>query len=353
MDLAPIAKKFFSFDQLEKTVQIGNGHINDTYDVTSVSEGINQRYILQKINHQVFDHPEIIMENLDTIVAHFQSLGKGDQIVAPLRRLNDQEVFIDHQGAYWRAYQFIKNSEAVLHANRVEQAKEAAKAYGAFLVTLNKLPVDRLKYTINRFHDGLLRWEQFEEALEKGSKKRKAELQETIDFFKARRHILLEVQQKNFPKRLVHHDTKISNVLFQKHTNKALVVIDLDTVMPGILLSDFGDMVRSFSYPPPDPNDQRGPVINLSYFKAICEGFLSEVSGWITPLERNSLVLGAKWIVFMQALRFATDYLNGDIYYKIKYEKQNFDRTFQQVRLLKDLEEKESDMERIVKSSYI
>jgi Ser/Thr protein kinase RdoA (MazF antagonist) len=260
-------------------------------------------------------------------------------------------AFIENEG-YFRIFPFIKNSHTIDIVNSPSQAYEAAKQFGRFTNLLSGFPVDKLKITLPDFHNLPLRYSQFETAIKEGNKERIKQSVPMISFLKDQREIvsISERISKNpaFKKRVTHHDCKINNVLFDDN-NKGLCVVDLDTVMPGYFISDFGDMMRTYLSPVSEEEKDISKIeIREEYFKAIAEGYLSEMEKELTPVEKRYLVYAGKFMVYMQALRFLTDYLDNDIYYGAKYEGQNFIRANNQASLLKKIFEKEKLLQEMV-----
>ena len=260
-------------------------------------------------------------------------------------------VFIKDEG-YFRIFPFIKNSHTTDVVNSPSQAYEAAKQFGRFTNLLSGFPVDKLKITLPDFHNLPLRYSQFETAIKEGNKERIKQSAAMINFLKDQHEIVTISEQisnnPDFKKRVTHHDSKISNVLFDEN-NKGLCVIDLDTVMPGYFISDFGDMMRTYLSPVSEEEKDISKIeIREEYFKAIAEGYLSEMGKELTTVEKKYLVYAGKFMVYMQALRFLTDHLNNDIYYGAKYEGQNFIRANNQVDLLKKIIEKEKLLQEMV-----
>jgi Ser/Thr protein kinase RdoA (MazF antagonist) len=271
--------------------------------------------------------------------------------VAPVATIAGEELLKTDDGFY-RMFPFVSNSHTIDVVEKPEQAYEAAKQFGRFTNLLSGFPVDKLKITLPDFHNLPLRYSQFETAIKEGNKERIKQSGAMISFLKDQQEIVSISEQisKNpdFKKRVTHHDSKINNVLFDDN-NKGLCVVDLDTVMPGYFISDFGDMMRTYLSPVSEEEKDISKIeIREEYFKAIAEGYLSEMGKQLTEVEKKYLVYAGKFMVYMQALRFLTDYLNNDIYYGSKYEGQNFIRTNNQVCLLKKIIAKEKLLQEMV-----
>jgi len=326
----------------------GSGLINNTWVINEQGNG----FILQRINQNVFKNPYDIATNIHLVCDHFKNQHPGYLFTCPRKTINgDNMAFIENEG-YFRIFPFIKNSHTIDIVNSPSQAYEAAKQFGRFTNLLSGFPVDKLKITLPDFHNLPLRYSQFETAIKEGNKERIKQSVPMISFLKDQREIvsISERISKNpaFKKRVTHHDCKINNVLFDDN-NKGLCVVDLDTVMPGYFISDFGDMMRTYLSPVSEEEKDISKIeIREEYFKAIAEGYLSEMEKELTPVEKRYLVYAGKFMVYMQALRFLTDYLDNDIYYGAKYEGQNFIRANNQASLLKKIFEKEKLLQEMV-----
>lgn len=322
----------------------GSGLINNTWLITDKGKD----YILQRINQNVFKKPLDIASNIRLICNYFKNQHPNYLFVCPCKTIaGDDMLFLNKEG-YFRLFPFIKNSYTTDVVNSPLQAFEAAKQFGRFTNLLSKFPARNLKITLPDFHNLPLRYSQFEKAIKKGNKERIREAAETIQFLKQQHEIeTISEQIRNnpgFKTRVTHHDSKISNVLFDIN-NHGLCVIDLDTVMPGYFISDFGDMMRTYLSPVSEEEKTFSRIeIREEYFKAIADGYLSEMGNELTSIEKEHLVYAGKFMTYMQALRFITDHLNNDIYYGAKYEGHNFLRANNQVVLLKKIIEKEQKL---------
>jgi len=326
----------------------GSGLINNTWLISD--KGID--LILQRINHNVFKQPFDIATNIRLICEYVKDKHPGYLFTCPRKTIaGDEMIFIKDEG-YFRFFPFVKNSHTTDVVISPSQAYEAAKQFGRFTNLLSEFPVDKLKITLPDFHNLPLRYSQFEIAIEQGNKKRINEASTIINFLKERSEIVTISEQISnnidFKKRVTHHDSKISNVLFDDNDH-GLCVIDLDTVMPGYFISDFGDMMRTYLSPVSEEEKDLSKIgIREDYFKAIADGYLSEMGNELSATEKKYLVYAGKFMIYMQALRFLTDHLNNDIYYGAKYEGHNFIRANNQVRLLKKIIEKEKKLQEII-----
>lgn len=328
----------------------GTGLINHTW---TVNNGQN-KLILQRINHHVFKAPADIAANIRLIGNYLAKHHPQYLFVTPEKTLQQEDIVYITKEGYFRLFPFVKDSHTIDVVNTPTQAYEAAKQFGRFTKLLCYLPCEQLHITLPDFHNLPLRYQQFEKAVAEGSKERVKEAATTIAFLKKNRNIVAASEriQSNpaFKKRVTHHDTKISNVLFDEN-DKGLCVIDLDTVMPGYFISDVGDMLRTYLSPVSEEETDLGKIdIRNDYFKAIAQGYLEEMNGELTNEEKAHFVYAGKFMIYMQALRFLTDYLNNDVYYGSKYEGHNFMRAKNQVVLLERLMEKENELDTIIQS---
>jgi Ser/Thr protein kinase RdoA (MazF antagonist) len=332
-----IASLFFRFDRFLDATPIGNGNINDTYRLNIEVAGEQKSVLLQRLNHLVFKQPDDVMENTLQVSRHLSAQDYSYQIAEPLPGLDGFFLQNDLAGNFWRVFSFLENSFAPEGTTDAFIAYEAARAYGAFARALHNFPAETLAETIPGFHDTDRRWEAFLKVLKEDPAKRAKNTQPEIEVIFAIKPIFDKIsylkKSGELPLRVAHNDTKASNVLFDRSTQKAIAVIDLDTVMPGTLLSDFGDMVRTFA---PDCSEDAisSPVLRTDILDALKRGFLEETERFLSKSERENLMLGAAWMVGEQALRFLTDWLAGDVYYKINSPEHNLVRARNQLALL-------------------
>ena len=316
----------------------GSGLINHTWLITN-----GHKYILQKINKNVFTNPLLIDENNNSIAEYLKLHKPSYHFIKPVASLNGKTI-IFFEDEYYRLMKFIQSTTYSI-VDDVTIAFEAAKQFGKFTKNLSGFNADSLHETIQHFHDIKLRYDQFEEAVEIGNRGRINQSKKIIQALQEHKNIVdmynYILQNPEFKKRVTHHDTKISNVLFNEN-NKGIAVIDLDTIMPGYFISDVGDMLRTYLSPVGEEEINFDLIqIRDDYFIAIAKGYLSEMKNELSNIELNAFVYAGKFMIYMQALRFITDYLNNDVYYGAKYELHNFNRAQNQLRLLKYLIEKE------------
>ncbi|MBB2147012.1 phosphotransferase [Pedobacter sp. LMG 31464] len=330
--------------------QIGSGHINLTYLLSSLKD--DKKYILQNINTEVFKDPFAIANNIKAVADYLKEHNPDYLFPAPVTTLNG-DAMAHHNDEYWRLLPFVADTIAFDTLSEPKQAYEAAKQFGKFSRLLNQFDTSVLNDTIPGFHDLAWRYEQFTFALSKTSASLKASANHEIETA-LHHHFIVDYyhsyeHSKDFPNRVMHHDTKISNVLLNATTNIGVCVIDLDTLMPGKFISDLGDMMRTylcaFSENETDLNKIK---IRLPYFEATVKGYLSEMKDILTPTEKELILFSGRYMVYMQALRFLTDYLSGSIYYPITYPTQNLDRAKNQFKLLSELSENEKILQDII-----
>lgn len=342
--------ELYGFESEKVEIQkIGSGHINRTF---LLSTNDNRRFILQEINTAVFKNPKIIADNVSKIAQYLQTNHPEYLFPAPLPTITGGPM-ATADGTYWRLFPFVDDTVALDALFEPVQAYEAAKQFGKLSRLLRDFPTDTLSATIPGFHDIELRYKQFNEALESTSadlyKKAATEINTAQHFAFIIQYYSSFLHRKDFPNRVMHHDTKISNVLLDKDTFKGICVIDLDTLMPGKFISDLGDMMRTYlSAFDENETDLDKINIRMPYFKALIEGYLSEMNDVLTSTEKELILFSGKYIIYMQALRFLTDYLNGSIYYPTTYALQNLDRAKNQFKLLSELYDNEKILQDII-----
>jgi Ser/Thr protein kinase RdoA (MazF antagonist) len=329
-------------------VPFGNGLINDTWKV----EGEGKSYILQKINTNIFKHPEYISENVHSIASYLSVHYPEYFFLTPVKTLTGKDIVFIKDDGYYRMFPFVKNSHTIDVAENAHQTFEAAKKFGELTKLLADFPAESLKITLPDFHNLSLRYKDFTYAKQFGAKERIKKAIELIEFLECHENIVEDFEKikssKHFKRRVTHHDTKINNVLFNDE-EKGICIIDLDTLMPGYFISDVGDMIRTCV---PCVNEEEKDIskiqIREEIFIALAEGYLSEMYNELSAEELSHFVYGGKFMIYMQALRFLSDYLNNDVYYGSAYDGQNFYRTANQVQLLKLLIQNEKKFSDIV-----
>ncbi len=336
------------------------GLINDTYVVT-YRDKQDTRFILQRINIRVFTKPREVMANIETILNYQAEKIRSDTehpdpergVLQLIMTRSGKSFHIDDKGDYWRVYRYIENTKVFNTVKTESQAFEAAITFGRFSRYLSDLDVSKIYYTIPDFHNITMRYGKLKQSVEADTANRKKECEKEIAFAMDHEYLIEPItgllERKEIPIRVTHNDTKINNVLMDEQSEKGLCVIDLDTVMPGTVLSDFGDMVRTFTNTLKEDDPHIDQVaMRLNIFRAFTEGYLQEANQFIEPVEKKHLVYGGKLITLMQGIRNLTDYLMGDIYYKIDYDEHNLHRTQNQFALLKSIEDQEDEMIKLV-----
>ena len=329
--------------------EFGSGHINLTYKV-NCDDG--SAYILQRINQYVFTDPKAVMENVGAVTEYLRTrVSDPSEILHFVSSDTGTYYYVDEAGEYWRCYEFADG----LCLDLPESDKdfyESAIAFGRFQEMLRDFPAETLHETIPLFHNTANRYRLFRKALQEDRVGRAASVQPEIDFLLQRQEegatICRLLDAGEIPLRVTHNDTKLNNVLLDCKTRKALCVLDLDTVMPGSSLYDYGDSIRfGAATAPEDEKDLSKMGINLHLFRVYTAGYLAACKS-LTPKERELLPLGAKTLTLELAVRFLTDYLDGDRYFKTAYPEHNLVRARAQMKLVADMEEKWEDMQKIV-----
>nr|WP_319473078.1 aminoglycoside phosphotransferase family protein [uncultured Sphaerochaeta sp.] len=326
------------------------GHINSTFFTTFTNKGSVQKYTHQRINTLVFKQPEALMENVSLVTSHIRSklIGHYDNVdqrclrVIPTR--SGANVYVDEDGGYWRTYQFIDYVKTFKTIADAEQAYLLGEAIGNFQLQLSDFDGNLLHETIPHFHDMRLRYEQLEEAIQVNHDDRIQMVGPEVEYLmdsKERGFMLWDkLQEGRLPVRVTHNDTKINNVLFSLDGKEALCIIDLDTVMPGTILFDTGDMIRTATTTAEeDATDLSTVHCDTSLHHALLAGYFSKAD-FLTPLERSLVVESGRNITQIMAVRFLTDFLNGDRYYHIDRENQNLERARNQIALMQDMDSK-------------
>lgn len=319
----------------------GTGLINNTWKITHG----NSEFILQRINQNVFRNPPDIAQNIRAMADYLSRHAPGYLFVVPLTTIHKKDMVHNNDG-YFRLMPFIRRSRTFDVVSTPDIACEAAREFGCFTRNLSGFNASTLAATIPDFHNLTLRYSQFETSLEKGNKTRIDEAKDSVSFLLGRKDIVTEFEKirndDNFKIRVTHHDTKISNVLFDDDGN-GICVIDLDTTMPGYFISDVGDMMRTYLSPlSEEEKDFSSIQVRDEYFLAIAKGYLQEMSEELTANELDHFVYSGEFMIYMQAVRFLTDYFNNDVYYGSKYEGHNLVRAQNQVTLLTRYQEKAS-----------
>ena len=327
----------------------GCGHINRTYLVATAG---GRCYILQKINHHTFRDVAGLMENIELVTEHLRRKSPDPRSVLTLIRTKDGKSYLEADDGYWRVFRFVEDSICLQQPESDADFYESAVGFGTFQQLLSDFPAEKLHETIPNFHNTPDRYRAFHETLTRDPMHRAAQVQPEIEFALARQAEMAALQTAltagELPLRVTHNDTKLNNVLLDAKTRRALCVIDLDTVMPGSSLYDFGDSIRfGAATAAEDERDLAKMEMSLERFRMFTRGYVRSCPG-LTQKELELLPLGAKTMTMECGVRFLTDYLDGDHYFAIHREGQNLDRARTQFKLVADMEKKWNDMQKIV-----
>ena len=359
--LAPVRALSAQFQILGDFVSVapyGSGHINDTFCAVYDQGGTPVRYIHQRINHNIFKNPEALMANVERVTRHLggkvANLPDASRRVLTLVPTRAGAPYLhDGNGNTWRTYVFVEKAKTYDAIETPRQAFEAAKAFGTFQGLLADLPAPRLHDTIPDFHHTPKRFEALERSLQADARNRAREAAPEIAFALAHKSmtgaLVDALARGELPERVTHNDTKLNNVMLDDASGEGICVIDLDTVMPGLVLYDFGDMVRTSTSPGrEDEKDLSKIYLQFPMFEALVRGYVASAGGFLTPAEKSFLAFSGKLITFEIGIRFLTDYLAGDVYFKVHREGHNLDRCRTQFKLVRSIEENEEAMRALV-----
>ena len=356
MALAEVLKQYSSIGNLKGDCEYGNGHINDTY---LLEYDNNREVILQRINRSIFKEPEKLMENIYLVTSFLKDkiIKRGGDYTRETLNLidtNDGNYFYkDSDGDIWRAYDFIKDTVCYEKVESANEFYESGFAFGNFQNMLSNFPVEKLSEVIKDFHNTQKRYETFINQVCEDPLGRACDVQKEIEFFKEReeytRIFNKAIENKEISLRVTHNDTKLNNILFGKHTKKALCVIDLDTIMPGVADFDFGDAIRfGANKGLEDERDLSKVGLDIELFKAFSEGFLKACGNSLNKREIELLPMAAVVMTYECGIRFLGDYIAGDKYFKISRENHNLDRARTQMKLISDMESNMDKMKKVV-----
>lgn len=356
-ELLSILDQFTLAEKVVSAEPFGNGHINDTLKVTNENGEI--KYVLQRINHLIFTNVDMLQNNIHTVTSHIRKKleEKGesdiDRKVLTFLPTKDGQLYYFDGDSYWRICLFIPRSQSFEEVNP-ELSYEAGKAFGDFQSMLADLPEGALGETIPNFHNMEFRLEQFHDAVKANAAGRLDEVKELVEEVEKRAKAMCIQEdlyrEGKLKKRTNHCDTKVNNIMFDDK-GKVLCVIDLDTVMPGFVLSDIGDFIRTGANTGAEDDTNLDNVnVNMDIFKAYTRGYMETAKTFLSPLEISLLPYGGRLLTYMQTVRFLTDYINGDTYYKIHSPKHNLTRTKAQFKLLQSLEEHAEEMDGFMKA---
>ena len=360
--LPSIVRNFGIYGSFIESCPYGNGHINDTFVAKFSQSGSRVRYIFQRINHRIFKNPEALMDNILRVTNEAQARLCSAQVPDASRRslsvipsTDGNPFFKDAEGSYWRCYPFIEGARTYDIVQNPLQAYEAARAFGEFQRLVGGLEGDRLHETIPNFHNTRSRLERLKEVVKADPHDRLASALPEWDCILERERlvdVLLDLHASGaIPERVTHNDTKLNNVMIDDTTETGICVIDLDTVMPGLALYDFGDMVRTATSPAAeDETDVSKVHMQMPMFEALVRGYYSSAVAFLNDVEKAHLAFSGKLITLEIGIRFLTDHLEGDVYFKTKRLNHNLDRCRTQLALVKSIEDQENAMRQIVKS---
>lgn len=358
--LQEISRQFQIYGEILHAETLKIGHINETYSATYDQGGMRVRYIHQKINKGVFKKPIAVMKNVMRVTTHIRrrleaanarDITRRSLIIIPAR--DGECYYVGKEGEYWRTFVFVEGVQTFEAVQSPEQALQAGRAFGEFQSLLVDLPGGRLSETIPNFHNTRKRFAALQHAVQKDHYNRAKDAKPEIEF--ALRHekivdvILAAMAKGKIPERVTHNDTKFNNVMLDTLTGEAKCIVDLDTVMPGCALYDFGDMVRTTTSPTlEDERDLSKVNMHMPIFKQLAEGYLSTANSFLTQAEKSLLAFSGKLITFEIGIRFLTDFLSGDTYFRIHRPDHNLDRCRTQFKLVESIEQQEGAMQKYV-----
>jgi hypothetical protein len=358
MTVEEIAGRFATDGNIVKVQSHGGGHINDSYRLINSVPGAPD-YLLQRVNHYVFKDVPLLMQNMVLVTDHVRAKiheefpGETERRSLTIIPAKDgKSWFKDPEGNFWRVLHFIKDHLVFDSTTDPAIAYEGARTFGAFTAMLNDLQAAQVGTVIPDFHNMKWRLIQLEESIRKDAAGRLASVKKEIDYVESRSRMMLTIHELGekgaIPLRVTHNDTKISNVLFNTD-RKGLCVIDLDTIQPGFVTSDFGDGIRTLTNTGEEDDEQLDRVsMDLELYEAFASGFLDSTRAILSDTEKDALLYAGLLFPYMQAVRFLIDYLDGDIYYKIKHPEHNLVRTRAQLKLTQDGEEKMDKLRAII-----
>ncbi len=357
-----VVSKFLLHGDFIKAEPFGNGHINDIFLLTFNQAGLPVHYILRKINKYVFKNPEIVINNTLKAIEHISKklleLNEKNisrKVVTMIKSINDDYYYKDENGDYWCVILFFENAYTVDCIKTPQQAYLSAKEFGRFQKYLFDEDIEKYQFSIPDFHNPFKRIETLKTVIKKDPVQRvfsaEKEIEQVLSNVSLTDKLNYLIDNHLLPLRITHNDTKINNVMFDKETCSGLCVIDLDTVMPGRVIFDFGDMVRSSSSTAAeDEKDIAKVKMQITLFEALVKGYLENLSAFLMNEELNNLAYGAELIIYEQAVRFLTDYLDGDQYYHTNYKEHNLIRTRNQLALLDSVKIQRKTMDEIIRN---
>ena len=359
IEIARIISNFELEGNLVSYQPHGNGHINSTYKVVMSCHGTEKEYILQRINTNVFKNPVQLMENFVGVTSFLRGKiiengGDPDRETLNVIKARDGKDYLFINGEYWRVTYFVAENVCYDKVENPQQFYDSAVAFGNFQRLLADYPAQTLRETIANFHNTPDRLRLFNEAVEADVCGRAAEVQSEIDFVRERTEFAGTLERAHaegrLPLKVTHNDTKLNNILFDKYSHKALCVIDLDTIMPGYSVNDFGDSIRfGATTALEDESDLSKVNFDIELYELYVKGFIEGAGDGLTEGEMELLPIGAIMMTYECGMRFLTDYLQGDTYFRTSRERHNLDRARNQFKLVRDMEQKLPQMQEIVK----
>ncbi len=359
-DLERVIRQFLFEGRFDSVEELHSGNINHTYQLTyRQNSGDEKRYILQQINTYAFKRPQEVMSNILLVTQHLQrayerkGLDSNRRVLKLIPTLENGWMYRSEEDHFWRAYEYISDAFAYDRPERPEHFMEAGRAFGNFQKMLFDFPAEQLYETIVDFHNTPKRFRDFEAAVKADRVGRVKGLEREIDFFFQRQAMMSKVVEMinsgEMPLRVTHNDTKMNNVMLDAKTGEGLCVIDLDTVMPGSVLYDYGDAIRfGASTAAEDEADTSKIHLDMDLFRAFTQGFVAEVKDALTPVELELLPFGIKLMTCELAMRFFTDYIDGDRYFIVRSREHNLIRARAQMKLLEDVEDKFDDLSSVM-----
>lgn len=355
-DFSGIIRKFMIRGNINESFPYGNGHINSTYRLVNRDSDFPD-YLLQRVNHEVFTDISGMMQNIEYVTSHIRKKLVNQQLnyyerVLTLVHTTEGSRYVEYQGQFWRLFKFMSSLQSYDEAPTIHHAYEGAHAFGNFLNQLSDFEPSRLNVTIHNFHDLNFRLGQLFEAIEVADEQRLSMAKEELYYVSESTQEMLKLHEMTmkgvFPMRVVHNDTKFNNVLFNG-VGKASCVIDLDTVMPGFVHYDFGDGVRTGTVTcSEDSEDLQSVDLDIEKFEAFTQGYLDGVGNVLTKEELATLPLSTAYMAYIIGVRFLTDYLRGDVYYKVKYPSHNHVRAKCQLKLSEILRLRLNEMDQVI-----
>lgn len=328
----------FNLDPAEyKWDAVGSGFIHNTYKLEGEKD-----FILQRVNKNVFKKPEVIASNIHEAARYLKKNFPDYLFTSALTTKDGKEMVYDEEGFPWRIFPYFENTFTIDKVSTAEEAYSAASEFGRLTKFLDGVNTALFKPTIDRFHDLQWRWEQFQDALKNPAGNRLKKAATEVEKSKSFSYLVDEfnelIKSGKLRLRITHNDTKINNVLFDSTTDKAVCAIDLDTLMPGYFIYDLGDMVRTFVSPvDEEERDLNKVFVRKDIYNALVEGYLSQMDSVLSKEEKTAIAFSGMMMTYIMALRMLTDFLNGDVYYQIKYPDQNIVRARNQLKLLEEL----------------